>query len=186
MLSACGSASGDDTTTTTTTAGTTTTTEFVPGTLAESFVDRYRSDALGFSIGFPVDWEVDDQTQDGAVGFFARPVDGDTFRENYTLVASDVGQEVTLEQFAQIDAARVSGGIDGYAAVGAGETTLDGAAALTVVFDGVAEGVELRFFRLVSVHEGRAYEFAFIANREEFDNFLPVVDQMLSTFEFRG
>jgi hypothetical protein len=184
VVSACGgSGDADSTTTSSTLPEITATTGFVPGTLADSFVDNYRSDELGFSIGFPVDWEVDEDFERRVVGFFARPVPEDTFRENYTVVAGALESGVTPEDLARVDAARVTG-IDGYTPVGGGETSLDGEPALTVVFDGVAEGVELRFFRLITVHEGRSYEFAFIANRDEFENFVPVLDQMLATFRF--
>ena len=179
---ACSTA--DDAATTTTAPASTSTTEFVPGTLPDAAIARYESGDLGFCIGYPIDWTVDEELDQGIVGFTGQSIPGDQFIENYNIAVVDVDEDMDVERYAALDAPRLAVGVEEYQVVGAGETTVDGVPAITVVFDGVASGVPLRFFRLVVVRDLQAYEFTFAASRDEFENFLPVVDQMLSGLEF--
>ena len=165
---------------------TTATTEFVPGTLPPDLIATYAGPDLGFSIGYPEGWIVEEDRNEGFVGFYGRLVPGDTFVENYNITVTEVGGDTDLARAAQLDASRLAVSVDGYAVVGGGDTTIDGVPAVGVVFDGESDGIPLRFFRLLALRDGKAYEFMFAANRDEFENFLPVIDQMLGTLRFEG
>lgn len=157
----------------------------VPGTLSEADVATYEAANLGFTIDHPSDWDVEEDLDHGIVSFYGRLVPGDRFVENYNVAVVELVEEMDLETFTELDAVRLAVSVEGYEAVTGSETTLDGVPAVTVVFDGTTSGVALRFFRLVAVRNATAFEFTFAASRGEFENFLPVIDQMLAGFRFR-
>ena len=180
-LAACGQNATDPRTTAATAANSTV---FVSGTLPASAVMSYSAADLGIAIDHPADWRVEEQLEDGIVAFYSQAVPGDSFIENYNVAVVQLPEGVDLAAFAELDASRLTVSIEGYAVVGGGETTVDGVPAVTVVFDGVTSDVPLRFFRLITVRDNKGYEFTFAASRDEFDNFLPVVDQMLAGLRF--
>ncbi len=157
----------------------------VPGTLPEADVATYEAASLGFTIDHPIDWDVEEDPDLGIVSFYGRLVPGDRFVENYNVAVVELVDEMDLETFTELDAVRLAVSVEGYEAVSGGETTLDGVPAVTVVFDGTTSDVALRFYRLVAVRNAKAFEFTFAASRAEFQNFLPVIDQMLAGFRFR-
>lgn len=177
-VSACGGgSSGDD-------EAAPTSTSFVPGTLADEFVRAYAAEGLGFTADFPADWRVEDESDLGVVSFIAPQVPGDTFIENFTVAVTPVPEDVPLEEVARRDAQRLEASVADYRVVGTGAAELGGAPAVSVVYNGSIEGVALSFFHILAVQDARAYEFTFSASAEEFENFLPVIEQLLSGFRF--
>lgn len=176
-VSACGgSSSGVDTAATTT--------SFVPGTLAAEFIRAYDADDLGFAADFPADWRVEDESDLGVVSFIAPQVPGDTFIENFTVAVTPVPADAPLEEIARRDAQRLQASVGDYRVVGSGTAELGGAPAVSVVYEGSIEGVSLSFFHILALRDAKAYEFTFSASAEEFDNFLPVIEQLLAGFRF--
>lgn len=180
-VAACGST---DEPATDSTAATTTATTFVPGTLAAEFITTYEADALGFTADFPIDWRVEDESDLGVVTFIAPQQPGDTFIENFTVAVSPVGADMTLEAAARIDAARIQGTVDGFAITGGGETTIGGVPAVSVLYQGSLEGVDLAFLHVLVLQSDQVYDITFSASAGEFDNFIPVIEQLLARFRF--
>jgi hypothetical protein len=178
---ACGSSDGSPTVTTTTD---TTATSFVPGTLATEFVTTYEAPGLGFVTDFPIDWRVEEETDLGVAVFIAPQQPGDTFIENFTVAVTTVSEDMTLQEAARVDAGRIQGTVENFAITGGGDTSLGGVPAVSVLYEGTLQGVELSFLHVLALEGNRAYDVTFSASRAEFENFIPVIEQLLAGFRF--
>ena len=159
----------------------TSTTEFVPDTLPDRLLADFESAELGLRLEFPVDWLPDEDPAAGFVGFTAPPVTGDTFIENFNVVIVDLPDGITLSQYVAQDGLRLASSIADYSVTGGYEDQLAGAPASAVAFTGTIEGVSISVLRLLAIREGRGVEFTFLASSDEFENFAPVVDQLIAS-----
>ena len=144
---------------------------------------EFASDDLGLRVKFPVDWLPEEDAAAGFVGFTAPPVVGDTFVENFNLVLVDLPDAMTLSQYVQQDGIRLAGSIADYAVIGGYEATMSGQPASAVAFTGTIDGVAISVLRLLAIADGRGIEFTFLASVAEFENFGPVVDQLIASVE---
>lgn len=165
---------------------TTATTEFVPGTLPDRLLADFRSEEMGISLQFPVDWLPDEDPDAGFVGFTAPPVAGDSFVENFNVVVIDLPDGITLNQYVAQDGVRLASSISDYEVIGGYTDQLAGHEAAAVAFTGTTEGIEISVLRLLTIVEGRGIEFTFLASVDEFDNFAPVVQQLIDSVELTG
>ena len=174
-------ACGGEPTDTTNDSSTTVTTGFVPDTLPENLLADWSTPETGLVMKFPVDWLPDEDVENGFVGFTAPPIEGDTFIENFNVVVVDLPDGMQLAQYVAQDGIRLASAIEGYVVVGGYEATLAGVDATAVAFDGETEGVEISVLRLLAVVDGRGIEFTFLASRHEFENFSPVIQQLIDS-----
>ncbi len=165
---------------------TTATTAFVPDTLPDRLLADFQSDELGISLKFPVDWLPDEDPEAGFVGFTAPPVAGDSFVENFNIVVVDLPDGLTLAQYVAQDGVRLASSIEGYEVIGGYTDQLAGHEASAVAFSGSTEGVEISVLRLLTIAEGRGIEFTFLASQDEFENFSPVVQQLIESVQLSG
>ncbi len=63
---------------------------------------------------------------------------------------------------------------------------MTGEPASAVAFTGTSDGVAISVLRLLTIAEGRGVEFTFLASEAEFENFGPVVDQLIASVEVEG
>lgn len=162
------------------TASTTTT---LPPPVPEELLTESVVEQLGFAISRPVDWTPEVQAEDGIAAFYSPPVPGDPFTENFNIVRVDVPDELTFEVYVQADARNVTGSA-GVEVVDSGEIDLDGERAATVRLRTTVDGVEIGVVRAVALHEGHAYEISFFVSEEDMERWLPIVEQLLSSFRF--
>ena len=162
-------------------SSTTSTTEFVPGTLADRMFSDYTSQELGLSLKFPIDWLPDEDLESGFVGFTSPPIPGDTYIENFHIVVVDLGDGVGLDQFVQQDAATVANATEDYEVTGGYSDRLAGEDAVVVALSTSLDGIDIAILRVVAVVGQRGIVFTFLASAEDFDNFGPVVQQILDS-----
>ena len=93
---------------------------------------------------------------------------------------------MTLSQYVQQDGIRLAGSIADYAVIGGYEATMTGQTASAVAFTGTVDGVAVSVLRLLAIADGRGVEFTFLASEGEFENFGPVVDQLIASVEVDG
>ena len=159
----------------------TATTEFVPGTLADRMLSDYHSPELGISLKFPVDWLPEEDLEAGFVAFTSPPLPGDTFVENFHVLVVDVPEGWELADLVQQDAASIAGSAEGYVATGGYQDQMAGAEASVVALSGTTDGVDISVLRVVTITGGRGIIFTFLASSEEFENFGPVVQQLIDS-----
>jgi hypothetical protein len=159
----------------------TSTTEFVPGTLAERMLSDYHSPELGISLKFPVDWLPEENLEAGLVAFTSPPLPGDSFVENFDIRVVEVPAEWELADLVQLDAASIAESAAGYTATGGYQDQMAGAEASVVALAGTTDGVAISVLRVVTLTGGRGIIFTFFASSEEFDNFGPVVQQLIDS-----
>ena len=179
VVAACG---GDDADAPT---DTTETTEFVPGTLPDNLLADWYTPETGVVVRFPVDWLPDDEPDLGFLGFTAPPVTGDTFLENFNIVVRDL-PAISLAQYAAQDGSALSAANPDLVIVGGYQDVLAGAEATAVVFETSIEGVEVSVLRMISIVDGKGVEFTFVASRHEFENFSPVVQQVIDSIRIEA
>ena len=165
------------------TATTTTTSSTIPPPVPEELLVEEVVEELGFSISRPIDWTPEIEIDAGIASFYSPPIPGDDFTENFNIARIDVPDELTFEQYVATDARNLTQGtaVD---VIESGQTDLGGEIAATVRFETVVDGVDIGFVRAITLRDGFAYEFTFLASAEDMDRWLPIVQQFLETFEF--
>jgi hypothetical protein len=165
---------------------TTDTTGFTPDTLPANMLANWNIPELGLSLQFPVDWLPNEEVENGFVGFTAQPVQGDTFIENFNVVVVDLPDDVTLAQYVRQDGLSLAAGIEGFTVTGGYQDTMAGVETTAVAFDAITNGVEISVLRLTAIVESKGLEFTFLASRDEFLNFSPVVQQIIDSIVLTG
>ncbi len=165
------------------TATTTTTSSTIPPPVPEELLVQEVVDELGFSISRPVDWAPEIEADVGIASFYSPPIPGDEFTENFNIARIDIPDELTFELYVQADARNLTQGT-AVEVIDSGQMELDGEIAATVRFRTNVDGIDIGFVRVITIHDGDAYEFTFSASDDDIDRWLPIVEQLLSTFEF--
>ncbi len=135
---------------------------------------------------FPVYWLSHEEVENGFVGFTAPPIAGDTFIENFNVVLIDLPDGVQLSQYVIQDGVRLANGMDAYVVTGGYQYTLAGVEATAVASDAETDGVEISVLRLLAVVDGRGIEFTFLASRDGFANFGPVMQQLIDSISLNN
>lgn len=172
-VAACG------TTATTTTPAPTTP---VAVTIDPSLLDIISLPDLGFEIAYPVDWT--EASEVGVLGFYSPTPAGDNFAESFNVVVFPVPEDLPYDTYVQSDARTLSNNPN-ITILGSGNATLDGHPAESVVFSTTADnGAPITSLRVITLRGDRAYELSFFANSEQFDTYIPLFDELLSSFRW--
>lgn len=148
----------------------------------------YESEANGFSIDYPDEWEVSERASMPGTTTFITPLQGggDTFRENVTIVVQGVPADVTtLDEFTEMALAQGRELIPRFMVMESRSTTLAGNPAQQVVYTGLQGERDLRWLQLWTLVGDQVYILTYTAEENEFTAFRSVVQQMITSMEIR-
>lgn len=148
----------------------------------------YESEANGFSISYPDEWEVSERASMPGTTTFITPLQGrdDTFRENVTIVVQGAPADaMTLDEFTELALAQGRELIPRFTVWELRATTLGGNPAQQVVYTGLQGERALRWLQLWTLVGDQAYIVTYTAEEEEFTAFRSVVQQMIRSMEIR-
>lgn len=148
---------------------------------------EYRSAEDGFSVKYPVRWDIKED-QVGAAVIFVSPLENklDVFRENVNVVIQNFSPHpVTLEEYTQIAIDQMKFTLrDNMTILESSSFYLGDEDGRKFVYLGKGDGTELKFMHVWTVIDSKAYQITFAALASQFDKYLPQAEKMIQSFEF--
>ena len=134
---------------------------------------EYSNPSLGFRIAYPVQSEVSEEPNNVTI-----EMDLGLARVS---VVTDVG--IALDRYSDSRIGEIREGAEGFHVISSEESTLSGNPAHSLAYSTEENGTMLRAFALWTVSDNTAYNLVFIAPVSAFESFVPVVENMIASFE---
>jgi len=153
-----------------------------PGTLT------YSNSEHGFSVGYPKDWDVQEEFM-GTIVMFVGPVEEETggaINVNIGAAESAEFPEVTLEEYVRLFKLRIAEAAENYEELDEYDAVVDDLAAIVWTWKEDLGGntLTLMVTMAVFVKENVAYKVAYLSTSESHDDYLDRFELVLSTFKF--
>jgi hypothetical protein len=148
----------------------------------------YESEANGFSIDYPEEWQVSDKESMPGTTAFVAPLQGqgDSFRENVSVVVQTLpAGTTTLDKYTEMALAQGQEYIPLFAVQESRPTTLGSNPAQEVVYTGLQGEREMRWLGIWALVEDRVYILTYTAEDQEYTAFRSVVQQMIRSVQIR-
>lgn len=148
---------------------------------------RYYNEAKGFSIKFPDEWEI--KEGDGIEAPLVEAVspwedEDDPFSEFISVDVEEFSENVDLERYTDRLRSDHAEEFPFYEEIEEGETTIDGVAAKSIVFDiGMEEGTN-RVLGFVLAREKRGYLISCVAEDSKFSDYKEIFEEAIYSFRF--
>lgn len=147
---------------------------------------KYTDKQFGFSMKYPVDWEVMDGADGVAVSFYS-PLDGemDLFRENVNLVIRDFHLDPkSLQEYADTAILQLQVVFPG------GIHLLENKPALfgfkrgqRVIYTTEGSGPDLKIMHVFFRGDGVSYQLTYAATESQFNRYRPMADRIFKSFQ---
>jgi hypothetical protein len=134
---------------------------------------EYSNPSLGFRIAYPFQSEVSEEPNNVTI-----ETDLGLARVS---VVTDVG--IALDRYSDSRIGEIREGAEGFHVISSEESTLSGNPAHSLAYSTEENGTMLRAFALWTVSDNTAYNLVFIAPISAFESFVPVVENMIASFE---
>jgi hypothetical protein len=151
-----------------------------------SVFDTYENPNLGFSLEYPADW-----AKEETLSFISPPTS-----PNETLSASNVAPEsivvttevlfsnITLDEYSESAIGLLENQFSNFTLIDSFETTLSGYPAHQIEYTYTLEGSNLKNMQIWTIADNNVvYAFTYGGIIEEFDSSLPVIENMIESFQ---
>lgn len=148
----------------------------------------YASEANGYSIQYPEEWQVSEKESLPGTTTFVAPLQGqgDSFRENVSVVVQTLpAGATTLDEYTEMALAQGQTYIPLFVVRESRSTTLDGQPAQEVVYTGVQGERAMRSLGIWTLVNDRVYILTYTAEDQEYTAFRSIVQQMIRSMEIR-
>jgi len=145
----------------------------------------HESPAYGVRIDYPADWtkqEIDN------VAIFLSPKESasDIFQEKVSVIVKDLStQPMTLSEYTESYLDKLEQLIVDLNIVDSGPVTLAGNLAHKVVYTTRPAQYDLKFMKIWTVKNNKAYLITYIAEVDKYSDFLGTIETMIDSFEIK-
>lgn len=152
------------------------------------FVNKFttwKDPAAGMSMKYPKQWQPI-KTAQGTIIAFLSPKDNalDIFQENINIAKQDLSETpMLLDEFTTIATAQLETVFNNIEIVESRDTVIDYKRAHRLSFTAKAEQ-NMRVLLVWFMDGDNAYTITYMAIEEEYNKFLPMIEEMLSSFKF--
>ncbi len=136
-------------------------------------------------ILYPREWKLV-ETKDNIFAFQEPKLTADDkIQENLNLIMNDVSdQDLTFEKFKPLAMENLKQTVQDFSLIDSSSTTLADTIAQKNVF--TAFNPKLKLLQVITLKNDITYAITFVSTPESFENYLPVVEKMLDSFEITG
>lgn len=139
-----------------------------------------------FSISYPENWSYSDQKPNPMVqAVFYSPEasqEKDSFRENVNLTVEDLkGREMDLNEYTNTSLESVKSQIPSAKIITQTDTKVNGFDAKSIVWSADFGTIYLKFKQISTIINEKAYIITYTSTVEEFDDYIEIGDQILSS-----
>ncbi len=142
---------------------------------------------LGFEIGYPSHWEIQQQAPDGSAFGFLSPIDGenDAMRENVNIQVQNLPDSTyDLDKFSELSLQGFQTQLGEFEIIeNAKRMTLSGIPAEKIVFFGTLQNISFKFQSIYGVSRPHAYILTYTAIDETYEKFLPIFEDIITSLK---
>jgi hypothetical protein len=157
------------------------------GTNTSSELKKYSDPQGRFTIGYPGEWKLNDNTED-AILQITSPLenDNDKFKQNINLQIEEVKSNMTVDEYVNSNMDAVKGMIKNYREVSAMYFNRNGSRAYQVVYKGKYGDMnyELQIKQLFTLVNGKAYILTYVSKEDERDAFETTANKIFNSFKY--
>ena len=146
----------------------------------------YEDATRGIKIKYPVEWEKVELDQPEASVAFVSPDENDldVLQENLIFGFDKLQQIMTLDEYIKRELDIMSARKGDFTLIESQPTSLAGNPAHKIVWTSAEEiGYTIKTMQLVMIKENKAYIITFAGDSKKYDSYLPIVQQMIDSFE---
>ncbi len=140
----------------------------------------------GFRIKYPRSWEKRERIMESIVTF-AAPAESpeDPFRENVSLTVQDIsGRDLTLQQYSRSMIEHMRAILPVMNMIESSSARMGSYPAHRIVYEFRERNVTMRFYQIWTIRGDQVYIFAYTAIVQSYDQYLPIIKDMIKSFEF--
>jgi len=146
---------------------------------------RYTHEALGFSIAFPETWDVKKDHETSAfIGVSPQENEDDPFGENVSVVAMSAPQDMSLEEFAELQAQAARQGMERFAPRGSSFETIDDHRAARIDYVHSVRDLRIVSISFILLDDQIAYAINCKATMEDYDRYRAQLLEIARSFRF--
>ena len=146
---------------------------------------QYENSTQGFRVDYPEEWSRqnrDDFFATGVVFFSPLADENDRFKERVSILVENLSNEMTLEEYTQQSLDEIKQ-LSDPALAPAKEIALGANEGRQVVYRGEENGATVRRMQTWTVTGDRAYIITYTALPESYEEYLPLVEQTIASFD---
>jgi hypothetical protein len=144
----------------------------------------YTNDAEGFTIGYPADWEKNEQVE-GTVVLFKSPSEGltDPVRESVGVTTEALpSSSISIGTYTDAAIGQVQKAIPEFDMTSSEDITVAGHPGHRIVYTGKQGSIDLEWQQVFTVVGDKAYILTFVALPDSYTRFVGVAQSMFDTF----
>ncbi len=148
-------------------------------------LNTYVNEQHGFKIGYPSDWDFQENINGAAVIFYS-PLENqlDFFQDNINIVIQDISASpMGLEDYSNmaVEQMKMVFG-ENMKVQELSNTTIDGMPAKKFVFTGKGPQAELKYMSVWTIEGSTVYQLTYLAIASQYPNYLFKIHAMLNSF----
>ncbi len=142
--------------------------------------------ASGFTMQYPVDWEVQENAYGSLAMFLSPQTTGDTFREFVAIVTETLPVDISADEYyTQLAKPQMEEAIQNFKEISNENITIDGVAAKKIVYEGTQSNYNLKRKQVVLIKNKMAYIINYSAFADTFASFSTVADDMMNSLAIK-
>ena len=152
---------------------------------ADVELSEYENLERGFRVNYPQNWSKQNRDDFFASGVvFSAPIEGDAdpFKEKVSVLVENLSGEQSLSEYTEQSIAQIKQ-LSDPSIDNATSITMDAEEGRQVVYQGEENGSPVQRMQSWSLKGDRAYVITYTAKPEDYNTYLPMVDEILESFE---
>lgn len=151
---------------------------------AENLV--YENSDMGVMVNYPSDWQYEEVPGPTPSTSFYAPFedDSDEYSENLTITVEPLGVKLLPQYYADAAIENIKTVVPDFKVISSNPTQISGAHFQKVIFEiPNLYGFEIKGMMLATVDNTVGYSILFFAEKQSFDSYLPLVDEITGSFK---
>ena len=147
----------------------------------------YEDKPYAFSVKYPNDWKKVEAPQPGVAAVFVSPKENalDPFQENINITLQDVPAQIaTLKDFSDTVVMQMTKGFGNIKVLESKSFSFGGRQGYRVLF-AADKPQAVNILTVWTIRRGVAYIFTFMAMKNRYETYMPLVEEMLKSFELK-
>lgn len=148
----------------------------------------YQNEANGFSLEYPADWSLKENPAQGYIAGIIAPKESssDTYQENLLIKAISTASQpnITLQELTDSWENQTTKAESSLVIVDRQDVNLGGEQAKSLTYTFTNQGDNGKGMAQITLKNNKAYIFQFNALKKDFDQFLPLIENILSSVKF--
>lgn len=144
----------------------------------------YENPEAGIRIQYPENWDKK-EGENGAAFIIPKDPGDSAYYEGFNLLFEQMhGIKMSLDEYLEITIDGMKKYMPGFELIESSETTLGGHPACQMLYLGIHEAIEMKFFSMFALRKGNIYALSFNTRSGQFDAYKETYEKITGSFQF--